>query len=90
MQITRIDFEGETGRYATAQRRAGGGQNPDVIEITLLPPDRPGGQRHLVAVDCENELRSMARSLQRQLDGWEGSNSEVHGYYLELLRLSDC
>jgi hypothetical protein len=91
MRYTRIDVEGETGRYATAQRRAASGtEKTDIIEVTILCPDMPDGRKHHVSADSPEEIFSMAQCLQHHLDGYAGSNSEVHGYYLELLRLSDC
>jgi hypothetical protein len=90
MRITRIDFEGQTGRYATAQRRrASGSELADVIEVTILCPEMPDGRKHYVTVDCEHDLFSMAECLQHHLDGPRGSNSMIHEYYAELLRLSD-
>ncbi|HOD84501.1 MAG TPA: hypothetical protein PKG77_24020 [Phycisphaerae bacterium] len=89
MRITRIDFEGKRGHYATAQRRVGAGNAPNVVVVTILTPDQPNGREHHVLADCEDDLRSMAECLQHHLDGCRGTNSDVYGYYAELLRLSD-
>jgi len=46
MRITRIDFEGRKGHYATAQRRVGAGSAPNVVVVTILTPDQPNGREH--------------------------------------------
>ena len=89
MRITRIDFEGRPGHYATAQRRSGPSAAPNVVVVTILTPDVPDGREHHVTADCEDDLRSMAECLQHHLDGCRGTGSDVYGYYAELLRLSD-
>ena len=89
MRITRIDFEGQTGYYATAQRKTSFGSEPNAIAVTILTPEHPNGREHHVAADCEDDLFSMAECLQYHLDGRQGTNSDVHDYYLELLKLSD-
>ncbi len=86
MQITRIDFEGKSGHYATAVRKTGS----DCVDVTILTPDTPDGREHHVQADCEEDLFSMAECLQHHLDGHRGTNSMIHDYYRELLRLSDC
>lgn len=87
MRITRIDFEGATGngRYATATRR----RNADHIEVTILTADEPDGRVHHVLADCEEDIFSMAQCLQHELDGHQGTNSDIHDYYRELQRLAD-
>ncbi len=90
MRLTRIDFEGKPGHYATAQRQAASGTAPNVVVVTILTSDMPDGREHHVTADCEDDLRSMAECLQRHLDGYTGSNSEINDYYLELLKLSNC
>jgi len=86
MRITRIDFEGQLGYYATAVRRRGN----DLIEVTILTPESPDGRQHHVQADCEEDIFSMAECLQHHLDGHRGTNSMIHDYYRELLKLSDC
>ena len=95
MRITRIDFEGrheidgQSGHwYATAQRRDGMHNGPDIVLVTIFAPQTPNGREHHVAADCEDDLRSIAERLQYHLDGCRGSNSMIHEYYVELLRLS--
>ena len=60
MRITRIDFEGKRGRYATAQRRVGAGNAPNVVVVTILTPDQPNGREHHVLADCEDDLMAHA------------------------------
>jgi hypothetical protein len=97
MRVTQIDFEGrheikgQSGHwYATAQRRDGMHNGPDTIEVTIIAPDMPDGRKHHVNADCQEDVWSMAECLQHHLDGYDGSNSEVQEYHLELLRLSNC
>ncbi len=89
MRITRIDFEGKTGYYATAQRKTSFGSKPTVIVVTILTPERPNGREQSIAADCEKKIYAAAQRLQHDLEGYRGTNSDIHGYYSELLRLSD-
>ncbi|NQU20972.1 MAG: hypothetical protein HQ567_06780 [Candidatus Nealsonbacteria bacterium] len=86
MRITRIDFEGQAGNHATAVRK----RDSDQIEVTILTPDLPDGREHRVQADCEEDVFSMAQCLQHHLDGCRGTNSMIHDYYRESLKLSDC
>lgn len=96
MRITRIDFEGrheingQAGHwYATAQRRDGMHNGPDIIEVTIFCPASPNGRTHHVNADSEDDIFSMAECLQYQLTGYDGSNSEINDYLRDLLRLSN-
>ena len=89
MRITRIDFEGKTGYYATAQRKTSMGSTPNVIVITILTLERPNGLEHNIAADSEKKIYEAAQRLQDELEGHQGTNSDIHGYYNELLKLSD-
>ena len=86
MRITRIDFEGQAGNYATAVRK----RDSQYIDATILTPGTPNGREHHVQADCEEDIYSMAECLQHELDGCRGTNSMIHDYYRELLMLSDC
>jgi hypothetical protein len=86
MRITRIDIEDRLGCYASAVRRRGS----DQIEVTILTPKTPKGRKHHVQADCEEDIFSMAECVQYHLDENRGTNSMIHDYYRELLRLSDC
>lgn len=97
MRITRIDFEGhheldgQAGHwYVIVQRRDNMHNGPDFVEVTITTPDSPNGIKYNFDADSEGDIASMARFLQHRLDGYEGSNSEIQEYYLELLRLSNC
>ena len=96
MRITRIDFEGrheingQAGHwYATAQRRDGMHNGPDIVLVTIFAPQMPNGREHHVDADSKDDLWSMAECLQYHLDGCRGTNSMIHDYYRELLRLSN-
>ena len=50
----------------------------------------PGGERtHHVQADCHEDVFSMAECLQSQLDGYKGTNSDIHEYYRLLQRFAD-
>ena len=56
----------------------------DTIEVTILSPELPGGERtHHVQADCDEDIFSMAECLQFHLDGGRGTNSMIHDYYRE-------
>ena len=85
MQITRIDIQGTPGNYATITRRPGS----ETIEVTILTPDQPDGRVHQVQADCDEDIQSMAECLQYHLDGYRGTNSDIHDYYATLQRFAD-
>jgi len=86
MRITRIDFEGQAGNYATATRK----RDSQYIEVTILTPGLPDGRQHHVQADSREDIYSLADCLQHELDECRGTNSMIHDYYRELLKLSDC
>ena len=91
MKLTRIDFEGTVKNnkvYATAQRKERH-TNDNQILVTTFTPEHADGREHWVNAACEDDVFSMADCLQCFLDGYKGSNSEIHTYYNELLKLSD-
>ena len=91
MKLTRIDFQGtKNGQYkcATAQRKERHTSDNQIL-VTLMAPNQEERQ-HWVNAACEDDVYSMADCLQCFLDGYKGSNSEIHDYYNELLKLSDC
>ena len=59
----------------------------EYIEVTIL---RPGVERkHMIRADCEEDIRSMAECLQTQLDGYDGTNSEIEEYVRVLQYFAD-
>ena len=95
MRITSIELAGTSDTalhdgapglpraFARISRKAG----DDYITVELLMPS--GDRTHHVQADCEEDIFSMAECLQFHLDGCKGTNSMIHEYYRELLRLSD-
>jgi hypothetical protein len=88
MRITRIDIEGETrGRFARITRREGS----DFIEVQILCPGLERG--HCVAASNRDGGRddqwSMAECLQETLDGYRGTNGDIHDYFSVLERFAD-
>ncbi len=84
MRITRIDFEGREGYYASAVRRRGS----MAILVTLFTPDFRDGKEYEADANDQNELFRVAASVQSHLDGCRGTNSMIHDYYRELQRLA--
>ncbi len=86
MRITRIDIEGQTGRYATIKRRIGS----STIEVEILTPDCPDGKIHAIDAKAdETTLWRAANDLHHALEGHPGTNCDVHDYYREIQRLAD-
>jgi len=90
MRITSIELAGRIDEgqrlpraFACITRKI----DSDQIEVTII---MPGSERtHHVQADCQEDVWSMAECLQYHLDGCKGTNSMIHDYYNELLRLSD-
>jgi hypothetical protein len=84
-----MEIKGCSGRYATLTRRRG---SPD-IEVTVLTPERPEGMPMQVAArgdeTGEKVRRAFAEYLHRMLEGHDGTNSDVEGYYREIERFAD-
>ena len=86
MRITRIELEGQQGRYATLTRHPGS----PWIEVTILTASQPDGKEHRIAANTqERELWNQARNLQHNLDGHLGTHGDIDGYYRELQRFAD-
>ncbi len=69
--------------FARISRQPGDGY----ITVNLLTSS--GEREHRVDASDADDQFSMAEILQHALDGYEGSNSEVHDYYRELQRFAD-
>ena len=86
MKITRIDIEGNNGRYATITRRTGS----DRIEVTILTPGEPNGRMDSIpARSADPDFWSAARRLQIELDGHRGTNGDIQDYHDVLIRFAD-
>ena len=84
MQITRIDFAGESGAFAIVSRK----QDSDSIFVQILTPEDE--KVHYVSANDLDDQYSMAECLQETLDGCRGTNSMIHDYFREIQRLGDC
>ena len=86
MRITRIDIQGSNAsHYATITRRQGFAP----IKVTILTPDQPNGRIHYVQAGCDEDIQSMSECLQYHLDGYRGTNGDIHDYYMTLQRFAD-
>ena len=79
MRIKRIEFQGN-GATATIERRDRG-HEPMILAVLTA-----GGQthEHWVAADQQDDIYAMAEILQHALDGYRGTNSDIHDYYRQL------
>ena len=85
MRITSMELAGRIDEgqklpraFARISRHAGDGH----IEVTFL---MPGGEKtHIVDADDEDDLWSMAKCLQEQLDGCRGTRSDTMDYFRAL------
>ncbi len=59
----------------------------DMITVTFNTPD--GDREHLVEADNTEDVFSMAQCLQERLDGYKGTNSEIHSYFRMLEHFMD-
>ena len=83
MRITRIDIEGKTGRYATISRSRGSSR----IDISTLTPNAT--YKINIPADDPDRQWAAAVNLQKELDGYEGTNSMIHDYYNVIRRFAD-
>jgi len=77
MRFTRIEIEGQPGRFATIARKTG----DDSIAVTVLTPETPEGHDYHVAADDREEAWAMAKVLQRELDGYRGTGQDRRTYF---------
>ena len=73
---------GLPGAFAEISRKAG----DDLITVELVLPT--GTTAHKVPADSDDDVWSMAECLQCQLDGYEGTRTDIYTYYaiLEFFR----
>jgi len=95
MRITAIELAGSSKTtlrdgspglaraFARISRRTG----DEYITVELLT--HAGERTHHVQADGEDDRFSMAQILQHAVDGYEGTNSEVHDYLRALQYLAD-
>ena len=88
MNISRIELFGNIDKktglpicFATVYSRPGKGY----FTVTITTPDNitedQSARDHAVDATCQEDIFSMAQCLQFHLDGYKGSNSEVHDYF---------
>ncbi len=90
MKITSIELAGsiEAGkRLPRAFAKVSRANDCEHIEVTII---RPGSERkHVVRANCQEDIRSMAECLQNQLDGCDGTDSEIEEYVRVLQHFAD-
>ena len=92
MKITSINLAGSTEKGKKLPRafaRIGRTLDGDYIEVETLAPDGALCRTHLVAPDCEEDIRCEAEQLQRILDGHAGTNTDIEEYVRVLQQLAD-
>lgn len=81
MKTTRIDIEGEIG-HATLQRDG----RMIVIEGRTMPADKS----FRLLADAHNPTNwTVAKELQRKLQGYAGTNGDIEEYYRLIQQLAD-
>ena len=91
MTITRIDIKGQTGLTATLTRTTSPSDiEPlgEYIEVEIRDHDGVRARHHVLANDRDDQY-SMAECLQQMLDGYHGTNSEIHGYFGFIEKFAD-
>jgi hypothetical protein len=86
MKVTRIEIKGRTGTAAISR------ESENKVECIFCEIRNPAGQRvaiHHVDVNDRDDQFSMAQGLQHQLDGYSGTNSEIHEYFSILEMMAD-
>ena len=90
MRITSIELAGtiEEGRHLPrAFARIGRKLGDEHITVELLIP---GSERtHHVGADDRDDQWSMAEILQHALDGYQGTNGDIDGYFRVVQMLGD-
>jgi len=61
----------------------------DTLTVKFTTADGTGDREHLVEADNTEDVFSMAQCLQERLDGYKGTNSEIHDYYRMLNQFRD-
>ncbi|MBI9017353.1 MAG: hypothetical protein JEZ07_08855 [Phycisphaerae bacterium] len=74
---------GDPTKTATITRKHG----DEYIKVVMIDGDNV--LTHHVLPDCQEDVFSMAGCLQYYLDGYEGTNSEIHDYYRILENFMD-
>lgn len=81
MKIARITFGGSSSRAQAAQIKASVTVAPDPEDPTVLVAESNDGRGHkhrwLVATEID-KIVALAQSIQALVDGYRGTNSEVH------------
>jgi hypothetical protein len=85
MRIRGIDVEGDrNGRRAELTR-----DGANVIAVIRQKGEGVVGSPHIVGHTQEENLRELARIVQRELDGHTGTNSMVEDYHRLIMRLAE-
>lgn len=85
MQITAIEVRGEAGHIVTMRRRDGS----EFINCEVIKPDPAACVQIRCRADDLDELGNAATRLQREADGYVGTNSEAFEWLRVLEQLSD-
>ena len=97
MRITSIELAGSSKTtlrdgtpglpraFARISRKLGN----DYIAVEILTTGGAGDRTHKVQADDRDDLWSMAEILQHALDGYEGTNGDIDGYYRAIQMLAD-
>jgi hypothetical protein len=87
MHVKTITLTGVTGCWATIERAMSGRRVR--IGVRIFNRDGTLGRTHSVATDDRDDQFSMAELLQPQLDGYRGTNSEIHDVFNYITLFAD-
>jgi hypothetical protein len=87
MHVKTITLTGATGCWATIERVSTRGG--ECIGVRIFNRDGTLGRTHAVATDDREDQFSMAELLQPQLDGYNGTNSEIHDVFNYITLFAD-
>jgi hypothetical protein len=90
MRTRRIELEGATGHVAIERPPGNAAIRIDAIVRNPKPGQQAWKTWEIATGIGDDELFQIAQAVHQRVEGHEGTNSDVHDYYAEFLRLSDC
>ena len=91
MRTRRIELEGRAGHVAIERQR---GSTTIRIDSIVRDPTPGTGEQAWKTWEVEarigdDDLFQIAQAVHQRVEGHEGTNSDVHGYFAELQRFQD-
>lgn len=89
MRTKRIELEGRAGHVAIERPRGSTTIHIDAILREPLPGAQAWKTWEVEARIGDDDLYAIAQAVHQRVEGHEGTNSDVHGYFAELQRFQD-